>query len=118
MTYAAFPPAFRTDVALPHDNSRTRHRRVARLQRLPRRLGVVGLLEEMRVHVEGDRRAGVPELARDEHGIEPLGDEERGERMAQRMEREPALPVQASRLDGRAERFPGIAVVGPLPVGL
>ena len=38
---------------------------VARLQRVPRRHRVVGLLEEMRVVPEGDRRAGVPELARE-----------------------------------------------------
>ena len=43
------------------------------------------------IHVTG-RQARVPELAGDEHHVEPLGDEERGEGVTQRVEGEPALP--------------------------
>jgi hypothetical protein len=65
---------------------------------------------------ERDRRVGVPELARDEHGVQFFGDEQRGEPVAQRMEREPPLPLQARSLDGRAEPFARVALVAGLPV--
>jgi hypothetical protein len=57
----------------------------------------------------------VPELARDEDHVEPLGDQERGKSVAQRVQREPTLPVQGRRLDGRAERLARVAVVAALP---
>jgi hypothetical protein len=41
--------------------------------------GVVGLLEEVRVHVERDAGVGVPELVADEDDVQPAGDQQRGE---------------------------------------
>ncbi len=42
----------------------SQYHHVARLQRLPRGRRAVGLLEQVRVDAERDRRVGMPELAR------------------------------------------------------
>ena len=41
--------------------------------------GVVGLRKQVRVGAEGDGRVGVPELAADEHHVQALGGELRGD---------------------------------------
>src|SRR5947199_4256184 len=64
---------------------------------------------------ERRRRARVPELAGDEHHVEPLGDEERGEGVTQRVEGEPTRAGEPRRLDGRAEALAHVAVVEPAP---
>jgi hypothetical protein len=64
---------------------------------------VVGTLEQVRVDAERDRRVGVAELARDEDDVQALGDQERGEAVPERMEREPAGRLQSGPLDGIAE---------------
>ena len=53
----------------------------------------------------------MPKLARDEDHVEPPGDEERGEGMAERVKREPPLALEPRGLDGGA-------VVAALAVGL
>src|SRR5437879_709688 len=55
---------------------RAGHRLVALLQGHSRRRRVLYLVKEVRVDPERRRRARVPELAGDEHHVEPLGDEE------------------------------------------
>jgi hypothetical protein len=52
-----------------------RQRRRFHDQRRARRRRVLHLVEEVRVDPEGRRRARVPELAGDEHHVEPLGDD-------------------------------------------
>ena len=64
---AAIPLPWRSRYTLSaHDPPRARHRRVARLRRVPRRRRTVELLEETRMDFEHNRRVVVAELAGDE----------------------------------------------------
>jgi hypothetical protein len=71
---------------------------------------VVGSVEQVRVHLERDARVGVSELAGDEDDVHPLGDQERGEAVPERVEREPAGRLESGPLDGVAEAVADVAV--------
>jgi hypothetical protein len=48
--------------------------------------GMVGALEQVRVHLERDVRVGVAELAGDVDDVETVGDQQRGEAMPERVQ--------------------------------
>jgi hypothetical protein len=88
------------------------HRRVARVERVACRVGVVCLLEQVRVDLERDLRVGVPELAGGEDDVQALGDQERGEAVPKGLEREPSGPaVQPRPPKRRPEALADVAVV-------
>jgi hypothetical protein len=72
---------------------------------------VVGVFEQVRVDLQGDVRVGVAELAADVDDVQAFGDQERGEAVAERVERELARRVQVRSFDGLAEAFADVAVV-------
>ena len=87
------------------------HHGVARLQRRPGAVRVVGACEQVRVGAERDGRVGVSELAGDEHDVQAVGDQQRGEPVAQRVQREPTVGADAAALHGGAEGLADVAVV-------
>ena len=55
----------------------------------------------------------MPELARDEDDVQALGDQERGERVAERVQGELPRRLQSCAFEGLAEAFADVAVVEP-----
>jgi hypothetical protein len=79
-------------------------------------VAVVGLRVEVGVGAEGDVGVGVAELPRDEHHVEPCGDEERGVRMPQRVEAYVPVIFQSGTSEGEPKGIPGGVVAVGLPV--
>jgi len=69
----------------------------------------------VRVDAERDRRIGVAELARDEDHVQPLGDQQRGEAVPERVQRQPPRRLQAGPPDRAAEGATDAPVVEALP---
>ncbi len=80
------------------------------------RAGVIGSLEQVRVGRERDRWVGVAELPGDVDDVQPPADQQRGEGVPERVQREPSGCGDARGLDGGAEGFAGVAVVEPAHV--
>jgi hypothetical protein len=76
---------------------------------------VVGAVEQVRVHLQGDAGIRVPELAADVDDVQPVRDQERGEAVAERVERELSRRLQPCTLDRLPEAFADVAVVEPAP---
>jgi hypothetical protein len=49
---------------------------------------MVGALEQVRVDLESDARVRVAELAADVDDVQPVGDQQRGEAVAERVKRQ------------------------------
>lgn len=77
--------------------------------------GVVCAGEQVGVDLECDAGVGVAELARDEHDVEAVGDQQRGEAVAERVQRQPAGSCDAGAADGGAEVLADLAVVAASP---
>jgi hypothetical protein len=76
---------------------------------------MVGAVEQVRVDLQGDARVGVTELARDVDDVQPVRDQQRGEAVAERVERQLSRRLQLCTLDRLPEGFADVAVVEAAP---
>jgi hypothetical protein len=67
--------------------------------------------EQMRIDRESHARVSMSELARHEHNVEPLSDQQRGETVAEAMERQASILADPGPTNSQAERCPHLAVV-------
>jgi hypothetical protein len=78
---------------------------------------VVGAFEQVRVDAERDARGRVPELAGDKDDVQALGDQERGEAVPERVQRESPGRLQPRPLDRIAEAVTDVPVVESAAAG-
>jgi hypothetical protein len=84
---------------------------IARLDSRAGRRPVFRSGEQMRIDRESHARVCMPELARHEHHIEPLGNQQRGEAVAEAVERESAILTDSGPTNSQAESVTDLAVV-------
>ena len=76
---------------------------------------MVGPVEQVRVDLQGDARVGVAELAADVDDVQAVRDQERGETVAERVQRELSRRLQPCTFDRLPEAVADVAVVEAAP---
>jgi hypothetical protein len=69
-------------------------------------VGVVGVLEQVRVHLQSDVRVSVSELAADEDDVEAFADEQACEAVAEAVQGEPAWRLESCGFDSLPKPAP------------